>query len=200
MTTITARIDRGLWNEIIGKQWYGNPTPAIIVDEPTPRFEQWASAVPSQIAVTYDDPDIAFSYHHDERTAVVLTNASMLDKTIDKKFKFAGIVRTSFNCPADTGAYGPSGDEYFTLYIGGKVQLLNNSGEDLKVGDSVGWTFEPQREAPVIGIKRVRDDLGPRQIRLKKVNFTDPSRFGKVTNVISKRGGMVDILLQAATL
>ena len=203
--TQNARIDRSLWYNVENAKsmytdtdlWNGTPIHDLLKEESVPRFEQWASAVVGQIAVTYNGDD--FPHLKEERAAVVLTNAARMYPAIEDKFQFAGFVRTSFNAPLTT-ATGPAGDEYFTLIIGGKVQVLNNSGETLKVGDSVSWTFAPAIAPPTIGLKRVRDDTGPRQIRLKKTTFFDKNRIGKVIQVSSPNGTMVDILLQAVTL
>jgi hypothetical protein len=198
ITTINAKIDRSLWNPINELMFYPNGAADMQSERPVP-FPLWASAEPGQLAVQCTD-DI-MPHLVEERAAVVITNAYKMKNTINEKFDFAGVVRTRFACPKDNGAIGPAGDEYFTLTIGGKVQLLNNSGEQLKVGDCVGWTFGPNtNNNPPAGKRKWTNTDGPRQILLKKCQFTDPYKIGKVTSTVARNGAFVDILLQATTL
>lgn len=204
VTTINAKVDRSLFTPITEMQMVPSDAPddvkqALTAETPPP-FALWASAEPAQLAVQCTTE--LMPHLVEERAAVVITNASKLSKEMDPMFQFAGIVRTRFAAPKDNGAIGPEGDEYFTLTIGGKVQVLNNSGGDLRAGDSVAWTFGNVLVAGMAsGAKRRRGTGdGPRQIQLKKCTFTDPYKIGKVTSTISKKGGFVDILLQATTL
>ena len=207
ITTINAKIDRSLFTPIMEVQMTQSLTgtaadkkaiEAGLKLETAPPFALWASAEPGQIAVQCTTE--LMPHLVEERAAVVITNASRLMSQQDTDFQFAGIVRTRFAAPKDNGAIGPEGDEYFTLTIGGKVQLLNNSNSQLRAGDCVAWTFGNQNDTgAVVKRKRGAGD-GPRQIQLKKCVFTDPYKFGKVTSTIAKSGGFVDILIQATTL
>lgn len=202
ITTINAKVDRSLWNPIMEVQMLeglnAEVKNALTMERPPP-FALWASAEPGQLAVQCTSE--LMPHLVEERAAVVLTNAAKLSKEMNSMFQFAGVVRTRFAAPKDNGAIGPEGDEYFTLTIGGKVQLLNNSNSDLRAGDCVAWTFGDllTTDANVRKRKRVASD-GPRQILLKKCTFTDPYKIGKVTSTIAKKGAFVDILLQATTL
>ena len=203
ITTINAKIDRSLWTPITEVQMItglSNPEKAALTAETPPPFPLWASAEPGQIAVQCTTE--LMPHLVEERAAVVITNSAKLIKEQNSMFQFAGVVRTRFAAPKDNGAIGPEGDEYFTLTIGGKVQMLNNSDTDLKAGQYVAWTFGDLTSATgAMGMKRKRAvSDGPRQILLKKCVFTDPYKFGKVTSTIAKKGAYVDILIQATTL
>jgi len=200
ITTINAKIDRSLYTVISENQLYTKENPSPVTGEDAVPFRQWASAVPGQLAVQCVNT-IIMPHLAEERAAVVLTNAYKLSAGVEKDFQFVGVVRTLFEPPADNGAIGPDGDEYFTLTLGGKVQLLNNSTEMLRAGDPVSWTFGPDKSGAGVGGKRMRGmGDGPRQILLKKCLFTDPHKIGKVTSTIARKGAFVDILLQATTL
>ena len=213
ITTINAKVDLSLYTVISEMQLYTSKTitandkaandiniPRDVYKESAVPFRLWASAVPGQLAVQCINT-IIMPHLVEERAAVVITNAHKLNGYVEDDFQFGGVVRTLFEPPADNGAIGPNGDEYFTLTLGGKVQLLNNSTEMLRAGDPVGWTFGPDSDATGVGGKRTRGmGDGPRQILLKKCLFTDPHKIGKVTSTIARKGAFVDILLQATTL
>lgn len=216
ITTINAKIDRSLWTPIMEVQMTQTipegtndekaakaETITELRTEAPPPFPLWASAEPGQIAVQCTSE--LMPHLVEERAAVVITNSTKLISQQNSMFQFAGVVRTRFAAPKDNGAIGPEGDEYFTLTIGGKVQMLNNSGGDLRAGDTVAWTFgdllSKNTLTSDLGKKRKRGiGDGPRQILLKKCTFTDPYKFGKVTSTISKNNAFVDILIQATTL
>ena len=208
VTTINAKIDRSLYTPIMEVQMTQTIKAAdgktkkeiqdALVAQAKAPFPLWASAEPGQIAVQCTTE--LMPHLVEERAAVVITNASKLMKQQDQMFQFAGIVRTRFAAPKDNGAIGPEGDEYFTLTIGGKVQLLNNSNDSLKAGDCVAWTFGSLGDMGNFYKRKRGAGDGPRQIQLKKCLFTDPYKFGKVTSTIAKSGAFVDILIQATTL
>ena len=77
--------------------------------------------------------------------------------------------------PHDDGS-GPTMDEYFTMTIGGVVQMLNNGNSDINMGDQLEWTFfDDSADMPVQRPKRKK--MGPRVIVIRPVRDTSARIF-----------------------
>ena len=156
-----------------------------------PMFHEWATVHPGLICVSRKKKTAAFRQYAAAETAVpVIACAACLPKVDEKNYFFAGIARSKSVRSPDDGI-GPTGDEYFTVSIGGMQNILNTSNGPIFPGDLIEWSFANGATA----IER-RSKSGPRRIAISVASVSSPKIIGKALS-FAKKGEAFDILIRA---
>ena len=162
-----------------------------MINEQDVEFTEWASV---QVGVVCVAARKRANYYRNAiaaQTAIpVICCAQKLGTFDNHKYRFAGVSRTSSMRPHDDGR-GPTMDEYFTLTIGGVVQMLNNGNSDINMGDQLEWTFfDDSADMPVQRPKRKK--MGPRVIVIRPASDTSARIFGRALTD-GKAGELIDV-------
>lgn len=107
--------------------------------ESRPMFADWASTLPGMVCVARKNRTDTWRRNLVAEAATpVISSAACLGAEDEFDWFFAGVCRSKIIVPHDDGI-GPKIDEFFTLFVGGMVTVLNTSGARLCAGDHVAW-------------------------------------------------------------
>lgn len=169
------------------------------VEEGPPAFHDWASVTPGTILVREKRAQTRFKQQMAAETACpVLACASCKGQDDDDLYFFAGVARTPSVREYDDGK-GPSMDEMFTMFIGGKATILNNGNAAIHPGDLVEWTFFELLTGPGNASSSVNGHVRPRRIQVRSI--TSEAGTHSTARVIgkaltfAKKGELLDILI-----
>jgi hypothetical protein len=162
-----------------------------MISEQAPEFSDWASVQVSTVCVAARKRNNYYRNAIAAQTAIpVISCAQKLGTFDNHNYRFAGVARTQSVRPHDDGR-GPTMDEYFTLTIGGVVQMLNNGNGDIQCGDQLEWTFfDDSSDNPVQLPKRKK--MGPRVIVIRPARDTSARIFGRALSS-AQAGDLVDV-------
>ena len=156
-------------------------------------FNEWASVAPGLICVSKRDRNITYRNSVASETAMpVIACAQKLCTADNVDYRFAGIARSPSVRPYDDGR-GPTMDEYFTMFIGGAVTMLNNGNGDIGIGDPLEWTFFDDSDSRSSRPSQ-RQKMGPRTIVVRPSTNTSARTFGRALSS-ARRGDWVDVLI-----
>jgi len=167
-----------------------------MVSEKDVPFEEWASVQAGVVCVAARKRANYYRNAIAAQTAIpVICCAQKLGTFDNHLYRFAGVARTASMRPHNDGR-GPTMDEYFTLTIGGVVQMLNNSNGDINMGDQLEWTFfDESADQPVQRPKRKK--MGPRTIVIRPAKNTSARIFGRALTD-AKAGELVDVYVTSS--
>jgi len=162
-----------------------------MIGEQDVEFADWASVQVGVVCVAARKRANKYRNAIAAQTAIPVISCAQKMGTFDNhKYRFAGVARTSSMRPYDDGR-GPTMDEYFTLTIGGTVQMLNNGNSEINMGDQLEWTFfDDSADMPVQRPKRKK--MGPRVIVIRPARDTAARIFGRALTD-GKAGELIDV-------
>lgn len=167
-----------------------------MVSESDVEFPQWASVQVGVVCVAARKRANFYRSTIAAQTAVpVIACAQKLGTFDNHKYRFAGVARTSSMRPHDDGR-GPTMDEYFTLTIGGVVQMLNNGNGEINMGDQLEWTFFDDSEDQPVQLPK-RKKMGPRVIVIRPARDTSARIFGRALTD-GKAGELIDVYVTSS--
>lgn len=168
-----------------------------MINEDVPPFNEWASVQVGTVAVMARSRTVTYKNAIGAQTSIpVITCAQKLGTFDNHLFRFAGVTRTDSKRPYDDGR-GPTMDEYFTLTIGGIVQMANNGNGQINQGDLLEWTFfDDSEDAPIQLPKRRK--MGPRTIVIRPAKASNARVFGRALSD-AMPGDLLDVYITSAS-
>jgi hypothetical protein len=167
----------------------------IDIKDNIPAFHEWATVIPGTILVREKRAPLRFKQQMAAETASpVVGCAACKGADKDDLYFFAGVARTPSVREFDDGK-GPSMDEMFTMFIGGKATILNNGASAIYAGDMVEWTF-----FDLLAGVNPNSIAKPRRIQVRSIDstsgtFSKARVIGRSLN-FAKTGELFDILIQ----
>ena len=151
-----------------------------------PTFAEWATAQPGMVAVTSKSGSLTNKISATETAVPVVVCAHGLDESDDNMYTFAGIVRSPSVRDPSEKYLGPADDEFYTITIGGVMNIMNTGPATINAGDPVKWTFG--KNDPGAKTSEVSYGQGYKARRIMVVKAAtpwEPNVFG-----VAKRGAM----------
>ena len=184
---MNAFIDPNEWTALPeglrGREFLGRIEPSDQnrdeIVEHKPLFYEWATVQPGLICVTRKKKQQMFRrYAAAQAAAPVISCCACLKYEDMIDWSFVGIARTKSVRAPDDGQ-GPDTDEFFTLSLGGIVQLFNSGVDQITNGDLVEWTFVASSHKGQTGSTMKRRRTEPRRIGVRLALPGSPRLIGR---------------------